>query len=98
MTQSKNILRSRFVDAVDTAIKDAITAADVNHTGLIGKFREIVLSKLLEPVLPPEVKIGTGKLTDIKGILSDQIDVVLYSPGILPPSLYSKKEGIFPVE
>lgn len=80
------------------AIQDADEAIGIDHSGLAGRIREILLTKLLEPVLPPEVKCGTGKLTDMKGALSKEIDVVLYSRQILPPTLYDEKNGIFPVE
>jgi hypothetical protein len=61
---------------VKKAIKDAEEAIGIEHTGLAGRIREILLSKLLEPVLPPEVKCGTGKLTDMKGALSKEIKEV----------------------
>lgn len=97
-TKTNNLIRERFLTAIGGAIKEADDAGKVDHSGLAGQFREIVLSKMLVPILPPEVKCGTGKLTDMNGKLTKQIDIILYSKQILPPSLYDEKNGIFPVE
>lgn len=69
-----------------TAITEAMAASDFQHSGLVGNARELVVEKLLHPVLPPEIHIGTGKLVDSIGTISPQIDIVLYSRHIIPLS------------
>lgn len=94
----ENALRLMFIDEIKGARQKASSARVLDHLGLRGIAREIMLENLLRPVLPPEVKVGTGKLTDVRGHLTRQIDLVLYSPQILPPGLYDQRLGIFPVE
>jgi hypothetical protein len=93
-----NLVRTGIVRMVAAALREADEATHLKHAGLVGRVREIVLRKILEPVLPPEVKCGTGKLTDRHGNLSGEIDVVLYSKNILPPSLFDERNGVFPIE
>ncbi|MFC1761058.1 DUF6602 domain-containing protein [Planctomycetota bacterium] len=98
MNKTEPAFRQRFISNIRKAINDADEASNLGHPGLIGRLREICVSQILLPLLPPEVKCGTGQLTDCKGNLSDEIDVILYAPGIFPPALFDEKNGIFPVE
>jgi len=98
MANSNNLFRKRFLRDIAKAIQDADEAIEIEHSGLAGRIREILLAKLLEPILPPEVKCGTGKLADRNGGLSKQIDVILYSRQVLPPVFYCENEGVFPIE
>lgn len=90
--------RKRFLSNIRKAIQDADDASSLGQPALIGRLREICLTQIFQPALPPEVKCGTGQLADSKGNLSAEIDVILYAPGILPPALFDEKNGIFPVE
>lgn len=66
--------------------------------GLRGRVREIVAGSLLNLVLPAPFEIGTGKIVDAQGAQSSETDIVVYSKSILPPILYSAREGIYPAE
>jgi hypothetical protein len=48
--------------------------------------------------MPPEVKTGSGQLVNVEGALSGEVDVILYSPAIMPPALFDDANGYFPVE
>jgi hypothetical protein len=83
--QRSSVARSK------AAIDKAVALGAHVHAGLKGQLREILSGELLAPVLPPEVKIGTGQLVSAAGAMSPQSDVILYAPAILPPSLYDEK-------
>jgi|SRR6056297_570515 len=94
----KNILQTRFKLIITGAICEAKTAAGIDHPALSGTIREILVEQMLQPALSPEVRFGTGKLLDNNGNLSKQMDIVLYSPKILPPGLFDERTGLFPME
>lgn len=95
---ANNIFRDHYKRAIKAAVEKAKSAKLADHSGLEGQIREVVVDELLRPMLPPSVAIGTGKLTDADGNLSQQSDVVIYYSGILPPVMIDAKLGFFPVE
>jgi len=69
------------------------------HSGLKGRFRELLIDNLLAPWLPPYVKCGTGMIiaAENKKRQSTQDDVILYDEALCPPVLASRSapEGVF---
>src|SRR5688572_20646160 len=65
---------------------------------MVGKIRELVAGKLLTPILPLGFDIGTGKIVDTLGNQSSETDLIIYSRSILPPVLFSERDGVFPCE
>jgi len=49
-------------------------------------------------MLPADFKIGTGKIVDNEGNQSAETDLILYNKAVLPPVMYSERDGVFPVE
>ena len=92
------LFRDRVITMINTAINDARDAADMDHAGLRGRIREIALNTLLQPLLPGGFSVGTGKIIDHTGAMSPEIDLVIYSKDVLPPIMYSERDGVFPVE
>src|SRR3954453_411923 len=95
-----NIFRSRATNLIRHAIAEAESARSLDHTGLTGTCREIVLDVLLRPFIPPDYVISSGKITDSRGTLSLQTDLIIHNPRLLPPILYKHdgREGTFPCE
>jgi hypothetical protein len=89
-----------FQSRIKTALAAAKDAAAVDHPGLIGNIREILVGSLLKPILPPNIEIGTGQIVDHTGGASAQIDIVVYDRSVLPPLFYgaTNEPGVFPVE
>lgn len=85
---------------IDAALAAARHAQVIDHPGLTGAIREIVVRELLRPILPPAIDIGTGKIVDHTGTQSAEIDIVLYDRSLMPPLLYGSGGaiGAFPVE
>lgn len=95
---TNQLIRNNYFRLVNTAVAAAKEAELIDHPALQGKMTEIVVQKLLKPLIPKYVGIGTGKLTDSMGNLSSEQDIVLYVHDILPPLLFDEKVGLFPVE
>jgi hypothetical protein len=87
-----------MVEKCKSALTRARSLEGEKHNGLKGELREILVNDLFAPVLPPNVKTGTGKLVSSEGESSPQIDIIFYAPGILPPVLFDTRTGYFPTE
>jgi hypothetical protein len=85
-------------------IKAALAAADelrrIQHRGLVGQLREILVADLLRPILPHYAGFGTGKLVDCQGKESRQVDVIIYDRRLMPPLVYGVEGsiGFYPVD
>jgi hypothetical protein len=89
------MLRSR----VAGAIASARAASRITHQVLKGEVLEILVSDLFVPLLPADVGIGTGQIIECRsGRLSNQVDIVLYDRSVLPPLLFGRQQGVFPIE
>lgn len=71
----------------------------VQHTGLRGRLRELLIDNVLTPWLPPYVLSGTGTIIEAENLTreSTQDDIILFDKTLAPPILGSSstKEGIF---
>jgi hypothetical protein len=92
------IFRDRLKNEITYAIREAQNAVQVCHPGLTGRIRELVAGHLLKPLLPAGYELGTGKIVDHGGGQSAETDLVIYNRAILPPVMYSERDGVFPVE
>lgn len=92
------LLRNRASDAIHDAARKARSAAGLDHAGLRGRVREFASNDFFEPFLPGAFKIGTGKIVDAWDGQSAETDLIIYSRNVLPPVLYSERDGVFPIE
>lgn len=85
---------------IESALAAARHAAAFKHPGLTGAVRELLVRELLQPLLPPSIAVGRGKIVDHMGHASDEIDIVVYDRSVLPALVYGEAEalGAFPVE
>lgn len=92
------LYRARLVKVIQRAAAEYEEAAALGHAGLTGRVREIAVNNLIEPMLSPDVQIGTGKIVASNGATSRQIDLILYCRSILPPIMFDSSLGCFPIE
>jgi len=92
------LFRARALSLVSTAIREYGDASGLDHMAMRGRVREIALNNVIRPFLPSAYDVGTGKIADSSGFQTPETDLVIYSRTILPPILYSEREGIFPSE
>jgi hypothetical protein len=99
--KSGNELVSEQIKAkISGMISEANSAIAINHPGLKGEVREILLKEYFKPLLTKGFSCGTGIIVDSTNQQSPQTDLIIYSTNYLPPLLFSKDEdkGIFPIE
>lgn len=88
-------LRAAAAHAIDLATKEDA----IQHKGLRGRFREILIDNLLTPWLPPFCECGTGMIIEArnKNRQSTQDDVIVYDKSLAPAVLKSHDapEGVF---
>jgi hypothetical protein len=92
------LFRAQFKIQVEGALTQARNADLLEHAGMSGAVREILVAQLLRPMIPPSVLFGSGKICDAQGGLSRQIDVAVYSQDAVPPLMFSPDLGVFPIE
>jgi hypothetical protein len=92
------IFRDRLNHKIEKCILEAQDCVKLEHNGMAGNVREILVQELLLPLLPEGIHIGSGKVTDSSGNLSSQSDIIIYDRRTVPPILYDEKLGVFPIE
>lgn len=95
---TNQLYRNRMLNDIAYLVREAKDAAALAHHGLAGRVRELFVSQLLVPMLPSGFNIGTGKITNAAGGLSQETDLVIYNRSILPPVFYSERDAVFPIE
>ena len=95
---TNELFRDRLVNSTRNAVGEAQNARKVEHSGVRGRIREIAASSIFLPMLPGGFDIGTGKICDRYGKQSPETDLIIYNRTILPPILYSERDGLFPIE
>lgn len=97
---TNTMYREKVANSIKYVLEEAEQASKVRHAGMSGRIREMLASRLLKPLLPPDFDIGTGKITDRCGCLTKEIDLVIYARRVLPPITYEERStvGVFPVE
>ncbi len=93
-----SILRKTLAAKVRYVIDISRQLGELEHAGTKGRWRELFLSELIEPILPNGVSATTGVLIDSKGTQSKQLDIIIYSSDLLPPILRSNEQSLIPVD
>jgi hypothetical protein len=73
--------------------------SELQHAGMRGRFRELLIDNFLAPWLPPYVACGTGMImaAENKARKATQDDIILYDRSLCPPIMasVSAPEGVF---
>jgi hypothetical protein len=95
---ANKIFRDRLDANIQRCLMEFRNSAALEHPGLVGTVRQLFIDDLLTPLMPEGIRIGTGKITDSKGQLSAETDIVIYDRRSVPPLMYDPKLGVFPIE
>jgi hypothetical protein len=75
-------------------------ASQLQHQGIKGRFRELLVNDMLRPWLPPYVSCGTGMVIAAENKVRQftQDDIIVYDRSLVPPVLAADgyaQEGVF---
>src|ERR1019366_6658256 len=93
-------LLNRLRNDAEHTLAQARNEAQLQHQGLKGRFRELLIDNLLASWLPPYVLCGTGMIiaAENKKRQNTQDDIIIYDRSLAPPILASPNhapEGVF---
>lgn len=93
------LFRNLFLARIAAAVAEARAAALVPHRGLKGQVLEILIRELFRPLLPADLGVGHGHIvSSVEGKESAEQDIVIYDRRLVPPVLYERSLGMFPLE
>lgn len=90
----RELMRSR----VRTLLENCRAAGEVKHGLTVGSLRENYLREFFRDVVPPSFRVASGFVVDADGIMSPQLDFIVYNPGALPPMILGHDLAVLPVE
>jgi hypothetical protein len=88
--------RQVAIDSIEKAVAAGNSSFSVDNPLFKGRLREVVVSELIKPFLPPHIHVATGMIIDQYGKQSSQIDVILYDEQITAPIMLTSSEGLIP--
>jgi hypothetical protein len=87
------------VERIRHSVAAARAAQGLEHAGVKGAIREVLIADLFRPLLPADVGVATGILISAYGqAQSSQQDIILFDKRILPPILFEQGPAIIPIE
>lgn len=101
--ENRNPMISSLLSArISGMLLEAERLRTVPHALLQGRFKELLITKLIEPLLPPTCKVLHGTVIDVRGrrleARKTEDDILIVDTECLPPILYSSSDAILPLE
>jgi hypothetical protein len=96
----KEYLINRILADAANVLRRGQLEASIQHPGMRGRFRELLVGGLLDPWLPPYVACGSGMIIDTHDQKRQftQDDIILFDRSLTPPILAAQtlsSEGVF---
>lgn len=92
------VYRDLILARAQSAINAARAVTGIDHPGLKGQLREIVIRDLFQPLFPSDIGLGTGVIITAINQQSQEQDIVVFDKSIVPPILLEGTTGVFPIE
>ncbi len=94
-----SVYRGIVLERIRYALAAARAAQPLEHAGVKGAIREVLMTDLFRPLLPADIGIASGVLISAfdQG-QSAQQDVIIFDKRIVPPILFEQGPAIVPVE
>jgi hypothetical protein len=97
MTETISYVQQWFDHFEIALIHEANQAGLLQQSSLVGSAREFIIHRVLRAILPPITHIGSGKVIDMKGNASRQIDIIVFDPRF-PIFEIQSGIGMYPLE
>jgi hypothetical protein len=93
------LYRKQFTTRIRYALEASRAVAELEHQGLKGAIREVLIADLFQPLLPADIGVATGVLvSSFDERQSAQQDIIVFDRRILPPILFEQGPAIIPIE
>jgi hypothetical protein len=93
------IYRNLVIERIRYALAAARAAQPLEHSGVKGAIREVLMADLFRPLLPADLGIASGiVISAFDEGQSAQQDIVIFDRRIIPPILFEQGPAIIPVE
>jgi hypothetical protein len=92
------LYRNVVGERVRFALASAQKVSTLEHSGVKGAIREVLIADLFRPLLPSDLGIATGVIISADDRQSAQQDIVIFDRSILPPVLFESGPALIPVE
>src|SRR6266851_1663236 len=93
------LYRNLMVERIRYAVAAARAAQKLEHAGVKGAIREVLIADLFRPLLPADIGVASGILISAYDqAQSSQQDIILFDRRILPPILFEQGPAIVPIE
>jgi hypothetical protein len=93
------LYRELMVARIRYAVAAARAARTLEHAGVKGAIREVLIADLFRPLVSADIGVATGILISASDqAQSSQQDIILFDRRILPPILFEQGPAIIPVE
>lgn len=79
-------------------LDEAASLKGLDHNGLKGGLRELLVSKIIGPLLPTHFVVGSGVVVNQARMQSGQTDVVIADGRIMRPLIGEGKDSVFAAE
>lgn len=88
----------RYIDRYSKILEAGYDlASEFEHNGLSGEVREYFVDTFLKKIIPESMGIGSGKVVDRSGSLSQQIDLIIYEKKF-PILTFTESRKVYPIE
>ena len=95
-------MNKAYQELIKARVRKVINEAQglrlIDHSGLQGELKEMLVRDLFRPLFPADIGVGTGIIVTASNQQSGQQDIVIYDKKIIPPILLENSSGLFPVE
>ncbi len=93
------VYRNLVIERIRYALAAARAAQPLEHAGVKGAIREVLMADLFRPLLPADLGIASGiVISAFDEGQSAQQDIVIFDKRIIPPILFEQGPAIIPVE
>ena len=91
------LYKSLVTERIKYAIAAARAVQSLEHTGVKGAIREVLMADLFRPLLPADIGVASGILISaFDHGQSGQQDIIVFNKRILPPILFEQGPAIVP--
>lgn len=83
---------------IKNTLNKSESVSNVKHALTKGAAREIFVSNLLKPFLSLDLDFSNGIIIDSQNNQSNEVDIIIYNPNVVPPFSLNKIKGFIPFE